>query len=288
MSAFSNLELKSFNTLTNAELDWTVSKRPLYTRTLDAFELVPNNQALVRDDTNETISIVSNRYQPIQNHQLVEFFQKFCENGQGQITHGGHFNNRDIVLYADLNLKAFAGDTDEHKFYLLARSGHYPGSALQILLSTIRVICTNQFNNINSSEKGFFYSWHNIEFTKDTQAQAFDVLSKARHFLSTFQDELRFLMAKPISDSKAKELILNQLGDPTKTFDEQSKNVHRIYNLFQNTPTGHQPKHDGTAYKLWNSVTETIDHHSKGRGRSALIGTGQAAKYDFFNALKAA
>lgn len=285
MSAFSTLELQSYNILEEADLDWNVIKKPLFTRNDTAFNKVPNQYALVREDSNDIISIVSERYQPIQNHQIVEFFDRFAETSGARITHAGHFKNRDIALFADLNLQ-MNPDNEEHKFFLLARSGHYPGSALQILLSTVRTICTNQFNVIDAGQKGFFYSWHNVTFDAIAQDRAKHTLDTARHFIKKFNEELRFLMAKPINDSTAKTLLADQFGDPTKTFNDQPKLVTKSFEFFQNEPIGHQFKHEGTAYKLWNAVTEVIDHSARGRGRSALIGAGQTTKHEFFNRLQ--
>lgn len=287
MSAFSNLELQSYNILEEADLDWNVVKKPLFTRNNATFDKVPNQYALVREDSNDIISIVSERYQPIQNSQIVEFFNYFAEASGARITHAGHFKNKDIALFADLGLQSNP-DNEEHKFFLLARSGHYPGSALQILLSTVRTVCTNQFNMIDAGQKGFFYSWHNVTFDTIAQDRAKHTLDAARHFIKKFNEELRFLISKPINDSTAKALLTDQFGDPTKTFDDQPKLVTQSFEFFQNKPIGHQFKHEGTAYKLWNAVTEVIDHNPRGRGRSALIGAGQTAKHEFFNRLQAA
>lgn len=285
MSAFSNLELKSFNSLLDAtDLNWSVSKRKLYTRTLDAYEDVPGQYALVRDDTDDVISIVSERYKPTQNTQILDFFQKFADESNGQITHGGHYKNKDIALFANLNLKAFSGDDEEHQFYLLARSGHYSGSALQILLSTVRTVCTNQFNAINPGQKGFFYSWHNVEFDKNVQTLAHETLTQAKHFIATFQDNLRFLMTKPISSAKARDLIQEQFPGEG-LLKTPPRIATRILDGFHGTPIGYQTRHDGTAYKLWNATTEALDHNTRGRGRSALIGAGQTTKQQFFQKL---
>lgn len=287
MSAFSNLELQSYNVLEEADLNWNVVKKPLFTRNDATFDKVPNQYALVREDSNDIISIVSERYQPIQNHQIVEFFNRFAETSGARITHAGHFKNKDIALFADLGLQS-SPDNEEHKFFLLARSGHYPGSALQILLSTVRTICTNQFNVIDTGQKGFFYSWHNVTFDQIAQDRAKHTLDAAQNFIKKFNEELRFLMARPINDSTAKVMLIDQFGDPTKTFDDQPKLVTKSFEFFQNEPIGHQFKHEGTAYKLWNAVTEVLDHNPRERGRSALIGAGQTAKHEFFNRLQAA
>ena len=141
MSAFSQMILDPTEApLTAADLDWTVSKRPLFTRNhqQNTFEQVPKTYSLVRDDTNEHISVVSDRYEPTQNHQTVEFFEQYTQHAKGAITHGGHWNNQNIVLFAKLPLTTSPGsDQQEQQFYLLAKSGHKPGHALQILLTSI-------------------------------------------------------------------------------------------------------------------------------------------------------
>ena len=148
MSAFSNLILDPNEApLTAAGLDWTVSKRPIYTRDhqRNTFDKIPKTYSLTRDDTGEHISVVSARYEPTQNHQTVDFFEQYTHHAKGAITHGGHWDNKSLALFAKLPLTTSPGsDRHEQQFYLLARSGHQPGQALHILLTSIRTVCTNQ------------------------------------------------------------------------------------------------------------------------------------------------
>lgn len=286
MSAFSNLILDPNEApLTAADLDWTVSKRPIYTRDhqRNTLNKVPKTYSLTRDDTGEHISVVSDRYEPTQNHQTVDFFEQYTHHAKGAITHGGHWENKSLALFAELPLTTSPGsDHHEQQFYLLARSGHQPGQALRILLTSIRTVCTNQFNITSYDNKGFFYQWHNTAFDSNAQNAARHTLDTAKTFIENYRQQLQFMITRRIDQVPE---FLNSLFDaqPNKAPPKITQVINN--NFRDNTWIGATDETAKTRYALWNCITEAIDHTARGWGKSALIGKGQTTKHTAFNAL---
>lgn len=286
MSAFSNLILDPNKApLTAADLDWTVSKRPIYTRDhqRNTFNKVPKTYSLTRDDTDEHISVVSDRYEPTQNHETVGFFEQYTHYAKGAITHGGHWDNKSLVLFAKLPITTSPGGShQEQQFYLLARSGHQPGQALQVLLTSIAVACTNQFSITNYNDKGFFYQWHTTAFDKEAQKVAQKTLDTSKKYIENYRQQLQSMITRPID--RVPE-FLNMLfnAQPDKA---PPKITQIINNNFQNnTWMGATDSTAKTRYALWNCITEALDHTNRGWGKSAIIGKGQNLKHTAFNAL---
>lgn len=295
MAIFSQLTLdQNIPTLTAADLGWTVHKEPLYTQDPIGTLEVTGQFALVRSDTRDFLSVVSDRYQPIQNSQVVDFFEQYTQEFGGSITHGGHFNSKNLVLYADLGKEIDLGQGHLANCGLMARTGHYPGAALQIMIGVIHIVCTNQFTfrGTGTENKGFYYQYHNLTFTDEAKATAHSTLAAAQAFIENYKTYAQALMNQEISDNFAKNFVIKFLGDESKTLDEQPTTVNNILNIYHSRNyIGVNDKEDPTAWRLWNSITQYLDHKSNNPnsrfGRSALIGRGQEIKHQTFNALLA-
>jgi phage/plasmid-like protein (TIGR03299 family) len=293
MPVFSHFALdRNQPTLAAADLGWTVHKEPTYTRDPNGAFEPTGTYALLRSDTREFLSSVSERYRPIQNHEVVNFFENYTREFNGEITHGGHFNNRDLVLFANLNQRITLNNDNDIDCMIMARTGHYPGAALQIMIGIIHIACTNQFTyRTAEGGQGFFCQYHNLNFDTNAQEQAKLTLEACRFFIGNYKDQANQLMEKPIKDDFAESFVTKYLGDESKTKQDQPKAVGQILNIYHDSREYLAPSDDSskTAWRLWNSITQYLDHKASGPrskfGRSALIGAGQTVKQQTFQAL---
>ena len=80
-------DLTAKQMLKEAQLNWTVSKRPLFTtaqrpatdgyRHAGTVQLAGDHQALCRDSDGKVLDVVGAKYVPVQNEQAFDFFKKF-------------------------------------------------------------------------------------------------------------------------------------------------------------------------------------------------------------------
>ena len=139
-----------------AELNWTVSKRPLYTinkpnvwNIIDptgeaSFLPVENQHVVMRDSDNTVLSVAGNDYTPFQNHDVMGFFKKFTEAGSMTMeTAGSLRDGKDIWGLAKLKSKTILVGDDEINGYLLLNNSHEVGKAMTMMFTPIRVVCNN-------------------------------------------------------------------------------------------------------------------------------------------------
>ena len=81
--------------LNQTNLNWTVREESLTTQ---SGIIIPKQKAIVRDDTNEVLSIHGEGYYPYQNHQLIELLDKVSQQSGLPIHRGGMFGNGEKVL----------------------------------------------------------------------------------------------------------------------------------------------------------------------------------------------
>ena len=120
--------------------DGTVDRTTMLTAELDAF------RAIVRADTNQVFQVASDRYHPVQNAEIIDFFKEYCEAGHASLeTVGGLRNGAVVWALAKLNggSTATLAGVDELRGYMLLATSH-DGSLLTIGKPTqTRVVCWN-------------------------------------------------------------------------------------------------------------------------------------------------
>jgi phage/plasmid-like protein (TIGR03299 family) len=120
--------------------DGTVNRSTMLTAELDSY------RAIVRADTNQVFQVASDRYHPVQNAEIVDFFREYCEAGHASIeTMGGLRNGAVVWALAKLNGGSTANlaGVDELRGYMLLATSH-DGSLLTIGKPTqTRVVCWN-------------------------------------------------------------------------------------------------------------------------------------------------
>jgi phage/plasmid-like protein (TIGR03299 family) len=128
------LAMRSVNT------DGTVDRTTMLTAELDSY------RAIVRADTNQVFQVASDRYHPVQNAAIVDFFREYCEAGHASIeTMGGLRNGAVVWALAKLNggSTSVLSGVDELRGYMLLATSH-DGSLLTIGKPTqTRVVCWN-------------------------------------------------------------------------------------------------------------------------------------------------
>ena len=67
-----------------AELDWTVEKVPAFA-TIAGKKQNVGWSALVRSSDDRILDVVSDEWNPIQNHEAFNFFEEYCQIGRAHV-----------------------------------------------------------------------------------------------------------------------------------------------------------------------------------------------------------
>ena len=218
-------------------LDWTVSKRPLWTDVSPAMVSdviyvpgsnslmrVPDYFALVRDSDCKILGPAGKEYIPTQNAQAFDFFKKFCDAGRMQMeTAGSLQGGKQVWVLAKLGKQFTLPGGDEVGGYLLFSSPHYWGKSLLIKFTAIRVVCANTLAmamSESSHGKGFRMP-HVRAFDAEVAREAEITLSIASEMLESFEATATKLAAtkvdadvvvRYVADIFQPEEIVAQLG----------------------------------------------------------------------------
>jgi phage/plasmid-like protein (TIGR03299 family) len=132
-------------------LDWTVSKRPLYFQGNDGQPVAWTDKvAIVRDDTGRGLGVVSPGFEPVQNTDLLKLINPLVEEGLLTIENMGYLNHGSRVFAQAKMNQEYQVIGEEYKSYVTILNGHTGSTSVAIGSTMTRVICGNTFSSAYS------------------------------------------------------------------------------------------------------------------------------------------
>lgn len=259
-----------------AHLDWEVKETSLVGPEADG-GLAEGHKGMFRSDTKKIISVVGNRYLPIQNRDAFSFMDSLVGGKEAMYHTAGALGFGEKVwmlakLPGTVTVKGIKGDEIE-KFLLLANS-HDGTSTLRALLTPIRVVCQNTLSAALSGAEGGV----RIRHTKNAMSkveEAKRVLGIATRFYDDFEGIAGKLagyrVTEKFTDSYLKLLFPDNKDEKaaTRTLNMREE----VKRLSFEGPGADLPGVAGSLWGLYNGVTAWVDHSRSTRGADDLSRT---------------
>lgn len=299
-----------------AGMDWVAEEAEVhYSTKLGLYQnTAPGVKVIYRNDTGDSLGVVSSKYNIVQPADVLEFFRDLTETGGWHIHTAG-------VLRGGRKLWAMAsngeganvtkGKDRVNQNLLLATS--LDGSMKTIAaLTAVRVVCANTLalalqdngEKTQISHRSIFDP-SAIKKALGLSTESFDAfMLQAREMADTpialdeSLDVLRRIFGAPLTKTIPSNAWMGKLADlgnqPAIPEDgtKESRSVSRVLELFAGAGMGADLKSaKGTRWGLFNAVTQHIDHEM-GRSPdtrldSAWFGRGNGFKQDALAALTA-
>ncbi len=278
-------------------LNWKVVKEPL----MYAGECTPeaNNglhhtpfYGIVREDTGEVFTTVSEAYEPTQNHTIIETMQEIAEDNELDIVkalplHGG----RKVVVQMKRpdNINVIGGETTEE--YIYAINGHDGSSSLKFGFINKVIFCQNQFAWLSGNA---FSGYRHTKSIQDKVKELPRIINFTDHY-----DKISDL--QEFSLRNASQDLINDTIDYLTETDKLSivNNDHnyssRRMNIRNDIKTCIQIEMNRIGYNKWglfNGITRYTTHHKSvpkrnhSRQESILTGSGKSMNEKAFNFIK--
>ena len=241
---------------------------------------------LYRSDNNNPLSIVSDRYQPVQPKEVLEFFRDLVdENGFKIHTAGTLKGGKKFWALAETGNFGEVAKNDGVGGFLLLSTSCDRSLATTARFTTVRVVCNNTLSMAVEENSNNMVSFSHL--------QSFDhakVKEKLGNAVASFGGFLQ--MAKHLqsirlnsiaSEQFLKELIGNPQLEENPAYDvTKSRQYQKIMSLFDCEAKGLSLV-GHTKWGMLNAVTEYIDHHNTSRNKdsrldSAWFGNGEKLK----------
>jgi len=258
---------------------------------------IKGRKALVRDDVDACLSIVSDRYKPIQPRECMEFFESLVKDeGFKMHTAGALADGKRIWALAETGKEFKLKGLDQMIAYLLLTTSYDGSSATTAQFTSIRVVCNNTLSfSLSRGEnqtEGIVRVPHTTEFVSaDVKGQ----LGLTAGW-SQFQDNVIQLADYRVTKKQAIEFFLELMGvtEDEAAEGKQLQNVKKLLSFYESAPGSQYMTSKNTTWGLVNAVSYFTDHGRRAqnngtRFNSAAFGDGaRLKKQAFAKALKVA
>jgi phage/plasmid-like protein (TIGR03299 family) len=248
-----------------ANLDWSVSKTPVFTTVHGQRLVVPDTFAIVRDDPlhSPVLGVVSKDYTPLQNAEAFGFFDPIVgEHAAIYHTAGALGQGERIWLLAKLpGQMRVVGDDVADKYLLLANSHDGKGS-IQIKFTSVRVVCQNTLTLAFGG--GEFFRLVHTPDVKQRLKAAGQLLAQIRTRYTSMEEALQAMARVQVNSTRLTE-YLTEVFQPSNPTDDAAliraeRNRDWAGHFFEEGRGNRLPGVRGTLWAAFNGVTELLDH----------------------------
>tara|TARA_B100000674_G_C37973442_1_gene978090 strand:- start:4429 stop:5391 length:963 start_codon:yes stop_codon:yes gene_type:complete len=268
--------LTANDALVQAELDWEVYLEEMFYNFKQDGEyvstgLVPDKFAVVRDIDNSCLGVVGKKYTPIQNRDAFTFMDNIVDSGEAKYeTAGSLYNGKHIWILMNINnvegIKQVDGDNIVP--YLLLTNSHDGSSALKVITTPVRVVCSNTLRLALGNVRQGFSVRHTSGISNKVD-YARNALGFVVEYYSNFQQEVEKMINTQISDDKFMEIVAQVFPKPSDEEMEKpriaSNYKHKIANIESNYVG---ELHSGTAWGVLNAFNSYELWQKKVRGNA--------------------
>lgn len=247
-------DLTPLQMLQSAGLDWKVRKYPAFITFED--EMKPTGtQALVRDSDGSILSMISDDWEPLQNHEAFDFFHDFVMTGNLSMETAGSLKKGQIVFAlakVQNKFELFEGDVTEQ--YILFTNPHKYGQSITVATTATRVVCNNTLTMAlnGSSEQKVRVNHRNKfdpEYVKNTMGLANQKFEEYR--------ELNEFLSKKKATKEAVSEFLSEVF-PNSSKKDLSRPARIVRDIIPQQPGAEYG--EGSWYQALNGVTFATNH----------------------------
>jgi len=252
-----------------AGLDWLVVQRKLIV--VETEKEVPGWVANVREDTDEVLGIVTQRYKPVQNVEAFSFLANIFGTEMNFETAGSLMNGRRVwVLMKIPEYVEVGGDAIAR--YAFISNSHDGKSSVLCSVTPIRIVCENTLGAALHIARGVraqrTYTIRHLGNMSQKIAEARSVMDVTINYYEQFKALGDKLALEKISDKTAKRLTEKLLPIEQDMKERAAENREEargaIMRLFKEgtevngiSTVGNAP---GTTWCWYNATTEYADH----------------------------
>lgn len=264
-----------------AGLDFSVGLQRIHANyDVDGSQIeIPNNFAVVRDDTRSVLSVVGSKYEVIQNKECFSFLDEVA--GPGKLvrynTAGSLHGGKKIWLLAELtNLTFEPVPGDVVKPYLALIKGHDGITPLMSFFTSTRIVCQNTANMALADARKNKESMVKIRHTKSAADKVKDaqrILGLAVSKAELYGEAMTSLAKKQMNTAQWDQFVNNLFPLPELPEDKDTsraltiatKKHDQLTELFEAGLGTDIPGVRGTAWGAYNAITEFTTHHAQTR-----------------------
>jgi len=268
-----------------AGMDWSIERSLVRFNAQGNDQIYSGQSVLYRSDDNTPLSVVSNRYKPVQPKEVLGFFRDLvAENGFKIHTAGTLMGGKRMWALAETGKFGEVCKGDGIGGFLLLSTSCDKTLATTARFTTVRVVCNNTLTAAVNRDVNQVSFSHIQQFDHvAVKAQ----LGNAVESFGSFMEMAKVLQKAKLSAQEAKEFVGFLVSTSVQLADEEydvttNRAYKKILALFNEEAKGIELV-GHTKWGMVNAVTEYYDHFNPTRSddarlNSAWFGAGERAK----------
>lgn len=255
-----------------ARLDWTVEKKEI--QVVENLIGCGGYRALQRADDNRVLSVVTDDYSVLQNRDCFTFMDALASEGVKYESAGSLKGGKLVWMLAQMPGEFEVSKDDVMKQFILVVNGH-GGVSFKVFPTNVRVVCWNTYQQALSEAGKIFNARHvgRIELKVDEARALLFGVTKQQADLNKL---LKKLSIKGVVKSQVDEFIASMFPLPAVKNDDVEKKVSKrildnraaVLKSFDEDPQQQTEAARGTAFGLFNSYTQWLEHDRRVLGKT--------------------
>jgi|SRR5579863_252642 len=261
--------MTSLEAITLGGLDFEVLSMPVYDHTKTKIE---GYQALTRSDTGSVLSIMGKRYVPLQNRVAFECLDELIKEGLRYETVGALKGGRTVWGLAKLPGEIRVTGRDIVNKYLLFTNSHDGTKTVSVYFTPVRVVCWNTLHMSLTQSDYLLKAKHTASAGKKIAALKTlfeDIRDQEKQFETMSARMIKHKVSQTDVDDFLLDLFLRDQGlrDTPEDIPTRTKNtIDQVKELCETGMGTDLEGVKGSAWGLYNAVTEYTDHVSTVKG----------------------
>ena len=212
--------------LKESGLDWNVVPVPVFGR-MDGKEIKSTYQMLVRDTDQKVLTMITDKWNPVQNSEAFEFFRDFVDAGAMEMhTAGSLQDGKWVWCLAKISesFELFGGDRVDG--YLLFSNPHIYGRGVEIRFTPTRVVCNNTLQlSLGTATDNKVRLNHRSTFDPDMVKETLGIASEK---MAKYKDMAQFLGSKSYKKEIVAEYMKEVFPGYSKRAIEQANEIKTL------------------------------------------------------------
>lgn len=276
-----------------AGMDWTIDQAQVEFNA-PTREVFKGQNVLYRSDTKMPLSVVSDRYKPVQPIEVLDFFKNLVDTAGFKIHVAGTLaGGKRLWAIAETGRYADVVKDDKVGGYLLLSTSCDRTLATTARFTSIRVVCNNTLGMALQDKSNVVSYTHLTKFNAEAMQNR---LMGAVESFGSFMEMAKHLQEQKMNAKSASKFLTDLIApwNQVKREDhkiEDNRQYKKILELFDGAAKGSELV-GHTKWAMLNAVTEYYDHHAQSRTDdarldSAWFGRGDRIKQQAMDLLTA-
>ncbi len=246
-----------------AGLNFTVSLRDVQFNANPDVDTAPvwadarSRRAVVMDDTNEFVDVVSGDYSVLQYRDAFGFL----ESVNPVITAAGTLKDRRqafmVVQLPDMPELLPQGLDDAHQLYTVVRTSHDRSRAVECMVMPLRMKCMNQLG-LRSFTAGVTNRWsvHHVGDVASKMHEAVAFVHNVKSYAQDYANTVNRLYTTVLDREDGRKILQHVVRTSAKDNTQRDKTIDTILTLWETRET---VGFAGTGWGLINAVSEYLE-----------------------------